>query len=142
MAVEDGRPVMTHFTVGRRPGGSAVTASFIHGLPVGDLFDQLVAYLDWGADLMQKGYDDPNVVHLMPKDDERQAMGARAVASQRGRLVSDEDLRKVAEIVVGNDYDPRKEVVRQLHLSDRTASRWIAEARRKGFLTKEVDENG
>lgn len=133
---------MTHFTVERRPGGSAVTASFIHGLPVGDLFDQLVAYLDWGADLMQKGYDDPNVVHLMPKDDERQAMGARAVASQRGRLVSDEDLRKVAEIVVGNDYDPRKEVVRQLHLSDRTASRWIAEARRKGFLTKEVDENG
>jgi|GEM_PF-4876400 len=91
---------------------------------------------------MQKGHDDPNVVHLMPKDDERQAIGARAVASQRGRLVSDEDLRKVAEIVVGNDYDPRKEVVRQLHLSDRTTSRWIAEARRKGFLTKEVDENG
>jgi hypothetical protein len=132
--VENGRPVMANFQVERRTGGPAVTASYIHTLPVGELFDQLVAQVGWGTALFQLGHDEPGVVHPMPTDAERQAAGARAVSSQRGRPVSDDDLRKVAEIVRDNDFDPRQQIVRELHLSQRTASRWIAEARRRGLI--------
>ena len=145
VAVQDGVPVMTHFAADQRSGGSAVTATLIHDLPVRELFDQLISYLGWGADLMQSGYDNSNAVHLMPTDAERQAAGARAISSQRGRPVSDESLRKVAEIVnaeiaKGNNYDRRNQVREELHLSKRTASRYIAEARKRGLIEEGPDQ--
>lgn len=62
--------------------------------------------------------------------------------SRRGRPVRDEDLRRVAEIVKGNPYDPRTEIRRQLNVSPRTASRWIAEAKKRGFIKDNSDKKG
>jgi hypothetical protein len=60
----------------------------------------------------------------------------RASRPYRRRQELDEGfLRQVAGIVQGDDSGaPRMAVAEQMHTSDRTASRWIAEARRRGFL--------
>jgi hypothetical protein len=62
----------------------------------------------------------------------------RAGASLRARQPMTEDLiRQVAEIARANPYEPRKQVALQLYTSQRTASRWLAEARRRGVLEEE-----
>ena len=49
-----------------------------------------------------------------------------------------EDLiRQVANIARANPYDPRKQVSLQLYTSERTARRWLAEARSRGILEEE-----
>ena len=62
--------------------------------------------------------------------------------SRRGRPVSDEDLRRVADVVEANPYDRRMQVAHQLHVSPRTASRWIAEAKRRGFIEERANKKG
>ena len=109
-------------------------------MPIASLFDRLVSFLGWAAQLEKTAYDEPGVPHPIPSDDELDAYGAKAVSSLRGRPVSDEDLRKVAEIVKDNGFNPRKQLKETLNLSERTASRWIAEARRRGFLGDEQDK--
>jgi len=139
VAVEHGRPVMVNFSVGRQPGGSPVTARFIHSLPVDSLFEQLVGYLGQGALLAQMELDDPGGVHLVPTLDEWRGAG-RPVASRRGRPVGDEDLQKAVEIYRANKYDFREQMRGQLGISTRTASRWIAMAKERGLLTDETTE--
>jgi hypothetical protein len=61
---------------------------------------------------------------------------AHATASKWGvrRSVDDELLEQVAEIVKEHPNDPRPHICSQMYTSGRTASRWIAAARDRGFL--------
>jgi hypothetical protein len=70
----------------------------------------------------------------IPSPDESEYVIARAVGNERGPPVSDELLRQVAEIVAHNSFNPRKVVAWALFVSDRTASRWIANAKNKGLI--------
>jgi len=128
---------MTRFAVERRAGGDPLTASMIHRLPVGGLLEQLIAYLSWGAELFQSGHDHPGIVHDMPTDAEREATGRRAVTSQRGRPVGDEELRAVVAIYESDKFGYREKVRDRLNLSTRTASRWIALAKDRGLIEDE-----
>jgi hypothetical protein len=129
--VEDGRPVVTRCLVEGVPSGAPLSASVLHELQLGEIVDRIVAtvgafaYMDVGSE----GRDEatfawPDVFRA----------GARATSSLRGRPVPDNALAKVAEIVGRNDFNPRKQIRDELHVSERTASRWIAIARERGLL--------
>jgi hypothetical protein len=67
---------------------------------------------------------------------------AGVLKDRRRRLIDDELLEKVGEAVREGDRARPNEAVRErLHTSQRNASRWIAEAKRRGFL-KEEDDGG
>jgi hypothetical protein len=109
-----------------------VTPSLVHGLPLGHI-------VAWTID---------QIVEITARDDvctfltvpEVLALRERT-ASLRGRPVGDETLHQVAVIVKNHDnFDYRLEVVKQLHVSERTASRWISLARSRGFLDKEASK--
>jgi len=122
-----------------------VTPSRLHDLRLGLILDQVVASVAMTFDLVRRGRyqakaDDAGLalVRELKRVAPTKLVGRLVVdeepARRRGRPVSDEELRRVAEIVEANDYDPRKEVMRTLHVSGRTASRWIAAAKDRGFV--------
>jgi transposase len=49
-------------------------------------------------------------------------------------------LRRVAEIVRANAFDYCKQINEELHVSLRTASRWVAVAKDRGFLDEETSK--
>jgi hypothetical protein len=72
-------------------------------------------------------------VYPAPCADIHRAAG-RAVSSRVGRPVTDEVRRLDADIVRSNDFDPHRQIRDEIGGSTRTASRWIAATRQRGFL--------
>jgi hypothetical protein len=135
LEVQDGRPVLTRFAVVRRGPATRVTASDVHDLNVGEIVDGVIRAL---AAMAQA---DPNEVEMgRALRDEDAAERAASLANNR-RPVTDAQLQQAANIARANPYDPRKQVAEQLCTSERTASRWLAEARKRGFLTDEENED-
>jgi hypothetical protein len=130
LEVRDGRPVMTRFAV-TRTSGAELTPSFIHDLNVGEIRDSLVRTITDVA----KG--NPHASLLAQGDS---ADGDRAAALARRRRPADAaEMAQVANIIRSNSYDPRKQVARDLHVSERTASRLIEKA--KKLLKNEENNN-
>ncbi len=131
LEVRDGRPVMTRFAyVTRGPKGPPLTASEIHDTKVSEIFESTVLHLAATAGAQDQGL-------ILPDDLDKEA-GQAAVDLARGRRgPSDRQLELAAAIARANKYDPRKEVANQLYVSERTASRWIAIAKERGYRTEE-----
>ena len=79
--------------------------------------------------------------YLTPAEAAQARQGA--LASRRGRPVSDDTLRRVAEIVTANKsaYGYRERIRDEFPVSTRTASRWVQQAIDRGFLTEEVADS-
>ncbi len=145
LEIEEGRVVLSRFSVERQrttgPGswpdgqsvGPEVTASFIHGLNVGAVLEVVVRRVATSS-LAFTRLDQP-----APRvtAEEAHAVGDRVLATRQYRRVDVGLLRQVADIASVNAYNPRRQVAEELHTSERTASRWIAEARRRGLITEE-----
>jgi hypothetical protein len=67
----------------------------------------------------------------------RRLTGSEASASTRHRPITPQLLRTVADLVREEPGRPRQAVSEKLHASLRTASRWIATAKKQGYLDKE-----
>jgi hypothetical protein len=136
--VRDGRPIVTGVSIiqfGRSSSDRiALTPTNVRNLNFGEIFDEAVRV----GGYMGVGYQNP-------KRDKPAAIAAakRATALARRRQpLLDARLKDVAEIVAKNKYDPRKEIASSLHVSDRTASRWIAEAKRRGLVADLGTDDG
>lgn len=136
--VDDGRPVITQFGLTSAEGGPPISASMIDALPLGAIFDQVVEVLATSglAFFRAVGAAKDGRAHIFLSDEERER--AANAASRRGRPVSDQILRRVADIVRANPYSPRADIRAEIAVSERTASRWISEAKRRGFLDDEI----
>jgi len=135
---QDGQPVITRFLVYRRQSADPpITGAEMKELDFDSLFEQFIAYAAEFA-LMKRDLeatqDAPTVAELL-------AAKAASSTAQRGRAVQEETLMRVAEIVRSNGFNPRNEVQRALRVSSRTASRYIAEAKRRGMLDNDNREN-
>jgi hypothetical protein len=140
--IQEGRPVISGVSIYQGAEDRLeITASLVHDLPLGRIFDLAVSAVAASVLKLQRSTPRERLYHPLPEwlpstvsaDDVADAV---RLVSRRGRPVADDDLHRVAAIVRRNSYDPRKQVARELHLADRTASRWIAEARRRGILTE------
>jgi hypothetical protein len=145
LAVEDGQAIVSSLTISRSvpdcpPDCPPISATMVHELPLGRIIDEVIARTATGFLALYRAHQAALAGRphqfLTPDEVAATREGARR-GSRRGRPVSDEDLRDVAAIVRTNSYDPRVQVVTDLHVSKRTASRWIAEARSRGFVTEE-----
>jgi hypothetical protein len=155
LEVIDGRPVLARLALTRAQDASEITGSTLRSVNVSGLLEDVVrrtaevasslvtlanleaprrppaARLDdvesaWGPDL-------PFHTGLA----EARAIGVRAAALPAQRRPSEAQLREVAEIVRANPDEPRKQVARQLYLTERTASRRIAAAQKAGYFEEE-----
>ena len=132
LEVRDGRPVMTRFAyVTRGPEGPPLTASEIHDTNVSEVFDSTVMHLAATASVQGQGA-------ILPSEGDAEAGEAAADLARGRRGPSERQLRMTAAIWRENkDYDPRKQVASGLYVSERTASRWIALAKERGYITEE-----
>lgn len=126
-------------------GGPGVTGSMVHDLPIGQIIDSVIgrcAVFAVGMVRLNNEAAEGRPHEFLPRDEVSSATQG-AIRSRRGRPVSDSDLRRTAEIVSNyDDYDYRQEVRRQLHLTERTASRYISLARKRGFLIDDPAKEG
>lgn len=108
-----------------------ITAAAVRSIPLGSIIDLEIGRITMRTrDRMTLGRDRPWSQRDLEEADARRI-------SRRGRPVGDETLRRVAAIVRENRFDPRRQIHDEIGASPRTASRWIAEARRRGYITEE-----
>jgi hypothetical protein len=125
LAVEAGQPVVTRLAVERTPGDAPLSTSAIRDL-VGPLVEVVIDYTARATQAFsQRGpLDRPQAV----------AAGDSALRLRRRRTVDDELLREVAEVWSPTSKTPTEDVADHFFTSHRNASRWVAEARRRGFI--------
>jgi hypothetical protein len=140
-AVQEGKPVMTRFSV--IGAEMPLSSSAIHGIPISAIASEAVRRIAGSAkvDLAQREAMRNAPAGFWADTD---LAGRRAVAAFKRRPgpATDAELREVADIVLSSIPAPRLEIRSRLGVSTRTASRWIDEARRRGMVTKEVENNG
>jgi len=132
--VREGRPVVASIGILSKLSEPEVTPSMLHAVPFGQLIEYVMSAA--AAYALQRTVGR----HRLITGAEITAAGAAATAALRGRPVRNEELERVAEIVRRNKRDPRNEIKRELHVSVRTASRYIAEARRRGLLNENEED--
>lgn len=139
LEVAEGHPVVTAVSIRRvdlenlYAGPISVTPAMLHNLNFGKIFESAV---QTGA-FMGIGFENP----IRDKPAALAAAARAGALARRRQPLSDSLLEEVANIVNHNQYDPRKQVASDLHVSERTASRWIAEVKRRGLLDKKEAED-
>jgi len=132
LAVENARPVLTRLIIERpreqdglpRPG-SEITATQLHAMPLESVLQTAISQAaawaaGWGPDAG--------------------TAADSALRLRKRRAITDDLLRQVSEIVRSNPDTPTQAVRDSLHTSYRNASRWVSEARRRGFLDDQPEE--
>lgn len=122
----DGHPALVGVAVGTLPGDLPVelSASYLHDLPVARLTEIAVH-------AVAASFADPRAGAW--RGDPEQAAAA-ALRARRRHAMTDELLKDVAQIVRSHPDAPTAAVQDLMHVSYRTAGRWVAEARGRGFL--------
>ena len=135
LEVRDGRPVLASFAFLRRtPTGPPLTATEIHDTNVSEIVESAIRSVASTATLRSE-----ELLAGPPSEVGDVVAGDRAADLARGRRgPSERQLRLTAKIwQENNDYNPRKQVAQTLYVSERTASRWIATAKERGYITEE-----
>lgn len=139
LEVRDGRPVVTNVGVRRLDVGGvhedkALTPTFLRELDFGKIFG---AAIEQGA-FMGVGFKNP----LRDKPIAISAASRATALARRRQPLSNDQLAQVVKIVKENKYNPRKQVASLLFLSERTASRRIAEAKKRGLFDEQPTSKG
>lgn len=138
VGVVDGRPILIRLASTRVDGGE-ITGTVLRAVNVTAVTEAVVrraAELASSLDAISRLQ--PGAPFRIMEDAPR--AGETAAAYWARRPPTDELLHQVANIVRNNPFNPRKEVASQLHMSERTASRRIAEAKARGFLADDIEE--
>lgn len=138
---EDLRAALDYFACMAEDDGS-FSPALIHDLPVGGLLELAVRTVGFAAETADRdklgavGYQSELSSRLRHPSGDVPSRGSEAVASLRTRpTMTDGLLREVADIVQSDTHGAPREAIRaRMHVSLRTASRWMAEARKRGFL--------
>jgi hypothetical protein len=131
--VLEGEPTLLSLTIGHEDDlGARVTPSAVHDLPLGQLIGETIARMAEVTLLFRRpDSSGTDAAHRFPSLADGANARKAAVASQRGRPVSDDTLRRVSEIISESPFDPRVKIHEEFNVSSRTASRWIAEAKKR-----------
>lgn len=131
IGVSNGRPVLDRLEITRSMPertftGPEVTASMVHKLPLESIMQEAIEGIARAA-ATERG-DDP------------MAAAAGAAHARTRRALTDSLLHQVANVARANPMDPTKQVSEQLYTSHRNATRWIKEAKARGFLASDNEE--
>jgi hypothetical protein len=120
--------------------GSPITSSIVREIPIDNIVSAAIRKVQHIVDALESprkrryDFEFGNVVAKVKSERSSGVEGLPNVISRSGLEVSDQNLLRVAEIVRTNLRNPRQQVAADLHLSGRTASRWIAAARKRGLI--------
>jgi hypothetical protein len=145
VGVKDGRPAISSFCMltGEAP---PLTGAKVHQTAFGTIFKEVIAYAAKYALMIQSTYTGTRtyfsgrVEMYTPPSELPTALDfahvglVAASAAQHGRPVRAETLKRVAEIVRANSFNPRTVIKQELGVSLRTASRYIVQAKKCGML--------
>lgn len=141
VAVEDGAAVCDAIRILRRPGGPSLSAQELRRLPVANWLEYACAMA--ALERTTTTGDDGKAVTTISVADAEDAVGAIPVGRRR-TFITDEYLENdVARVWLSARREglaPTREVQEQLHLSARTASRYVKLARDRGYLKKGEQE--
>jgi hypothetical protein len=143
LEVRDGEVALTRLTVHARETDRGISTSVLKDLPLKAVIYEVtqrvatmyVAFEEVSLALEQPGR---RYAYLEPKDG-RFGVRDDALGVRRRRLITDDLLREVAEAAQSDPVRPNEAVRKAMHTSVRTASRWITEAKKRGFLNEEND---
>jgi hypothetical protein len=141
MKVEDGAPVVDQFLAQRQSGSKEITTTELHSLPLGTfvkLAIQALVVPEWLTTLRDNAMERATEVDdefMFSELHRLDGMQSTITSARRGRPVSDEVLRRVAEIHSSDTSGAPTQAVRNaLNVSGRTAARYVSMARKRGFV--------
>jgi hypothetical protein len=148
--LDNGRPALSSLTVRRRGPGESLGSSLLRATPVGRVTKQAVSalaevafwrYPPGGVDALtdmvyaRVGLKDPTEASLLA---EAELERRRSVVNGGRRFVlTAEHFEEVAEVYRSVSRARTRAIAEHWSTSYRNATRWIAEARRRGLLTEE-----
>jgi hypothetical protein len=135
---DDGRPACRSLTVSPVDEDAAVTTVLLRRLKMAELLEIACAAAaerfrrDAAGRVVEAPMSGADMEHF------RSDFAARVRRPRRGKPLTDDQLRKVAEVwrdaAARGSRRPTLDVARRLYVARSTAGRWIAEARRRGIL--------
>ena len=146
LEVRDGKPSITRLACSETPGGPEVTTSTLRGLKVPDLKEEAISLtlsFVWLSDRPPPGVTGAEARRQWVRDDEKKFAQTVSGADRSGRRrsVTDGLLRQVADVYREYQHGtPTKAVAEKLGTSHRNATRWIASAKQRGFITDEEND--
>ena len=141
--VEVGEVVFKKVEIAERPSAEPITPATLRKLDWALIFERVRFYASTAATAGLRLDRGEGIASELSTITPAQARSIERVAEGdlRRRSVTDELLRRVAEIAVADRATPTKTVAAQLHTSHRNATRWIATARKRGFLADGFSED-
>jgi hypothetical protein len=141
--VEAGAVVFKKVEIAERPGAEPIIPATLGKLDWALIFWRVKFYASTAATTGLRPDRGEGIVSVLSAITPDQARSIERVAEGdlRRRSVTDELLRRVAEIATANRETPTKTVAAQLHTSHRNATRWIAAARKAGLLVDGFSED-
>lgn len=144
LEVDEGKPVLTFVSLRRAETGPPITPTLLRSLPLGEITEQAIQWVvteAWARREQAAGrlrfppQDPEDFDRLLVAWDRLEPNRHQASQVRRMRTVDDELLREVADVYSkDNTGKPTVAVAEQLYTSHRNATRWVALARRQGFL--------
>jgi hypothetical protein len=131
LEVQRGKPEMIQFTV--TGVGEPLTATQIHEIPVSRVVTAVVKGLAAIASVDAPGQS-LRAGASLSLDDFPTARNAGRAFARKGVSITDDDLKKVAEIYRSNATAKHEAVANYFPVSVRTASRYIKKARERGYI--------
>jgi hypothetical protein len=135
--VTGGQPVLRRVAIGDE-SDAQLSASAVHALPLDQLINQAITTAALQTQLVKRAFESTIGEPTFRSEDEQNAERIVRAVSVRGRPIDDETLRRVAQLAKANPFSYREDIKEQLNVSLRTASRWVAAAKNRGFLDKEA----
>ncbi len=127
--VEAGNPVCRSLTCEQRRGGKPVETAALRSIPV----DRLVTDSILALGLLLRAEPGANGTTILRPALMTEVTEAAVRRARRARLTPDH-LRSVADVYQTGGSAPTEAVRAHFHVKPSTASRWVSEARRLGFL--------
>ncbi|HVA73118.1 MAG TPA: hypothetical protein VNF71_00960 [Acidimicrobiales bacterium] len=140
VGVRDELPRVLRLTVIPDDEAGAILAPRLRQARWQQIFERIIAHAGMAAAMRLRHLSDhpPGPSERTLTFEEEQAAKDGAVGPYRRRPITDSLLRQTAAIYMANRYGaPTRAVHEQLFTSHRNATRWIAEARKRGFITEE-----
>jgi hypothetical protein len=132
LSVEDGQPVLDSLLIERLPGpnadrhgGPKITASDVHKIALESIVRDAIRSVAASLAITDWSETDQSTAA---------AAAEAAIRTRRRRVLDDAFLNSVAKVAMDNPDRPTRAVAEELFTSHRTATRWIGEARRRGFM--------
>lgn len=140
IVVEHGSPVVAGFAVRRSgvPDARPVAAGDVYDLPVASIIEEAIASAASASFRLAATNGDLESAAAWTAEARESAKlaGDRVTAQRRRRVIMTDDLLREVAAIVSTDKTraPTIAVKNRKHVSHRTATRWIGQAREAGYL--------